>query len=55
LAPRDFERAVRLVPPRRSGVRATTSAHGGRILISDDAGYITAQTIHVDGGMGVNR
>ncbi|WP_163799255.1 SDR family NAD(P)-dependent oxidoreductase [Mycolicibacterium sediminis] len=55
LAPRDFERAVRSVPLRRVGRTVEDVGSVVAFLVSDDADYITAQTIHVDGGSGVHR
>lgn len=55
LAPKDFERAVRAVPLRRVGRTREDIGAVVAFLISDDASYLTAQTIHVDGGMGVHR
>ena len=55
VAPDDFERALRSVPLRRVG--RTTEDIGAVVafLVSDEAAYLTAQTINVDGGMGVFR
>lgn len=55
LAPTDFERAVRSVPLRRVGRTVEDVGAVVAFLVSDDADYITAQTIHVDGGSGVHR
>lgn len=55
LAPKDFERAVRSVPLRRVGRTVEDVGAVVAFLVSDDADYITAQTIHVDGGSGVHR
>ena len=40
---------------RASAIPASMSAHLIAFLLSDDAAYLTAQTIHVDGGTGTLR
>jgi NAD(P)-dependent dehydrogenase (short-subunit alcohol dehydrogenase family) len=55
IAPDDFERALRSVPLRRVGRTNEDIGAVVSFLISDDAAYLTGQTIHVDGGMGVYR
>jgi NAD(P)-dependent dehydrogenase (short-subunit alcohol dehydrogenase family) len=53
--PEDYERAISNVPLMR--VVDTHSDIGAVVafLISDDASYLTGQTIHVDGGSGTFR
>jgi NAD(P)-dependent dehydrogenase (short-subunit alcohol dehydrogenase family) len=55
IAPKDFDQALKQVPLRRVG--RTTEDIGSVVafLVSDEAEYLTGQTIHVDGGMGVYR
>jgi NAD(P)-dependent dehydrogenase (short-subunit alcohol dehydrogenase family) len=55
IAPDDFERALRSVPLRRVGRTNEDVGSVVAFLVSDEAAYLTAQTIHVDGGMGVFR
>jgi NAD(P)-dependent dehydrogenase (short-subunit alcohol dehydrogenase family) len=55
IAPRDFEHALRLVPLRRVGRTREDIGAVVAFLIGDDGAYLTGQTIHVDGGMGVYR
>jgi NAD(P)-dependent dehydrogenase (short-subunit alcohol dehydrogenase family) len=55
IAPDDFERALRSVPLRRVGRTNEDIGAVVSFLISDEAAYLTGQTIHVDGGMGVYR
>jgi NAD(P)-dependent dehydrogenase (short-subunit alcohol dehydrogenase family) len=55
VAPKDFAQALRSVPLKRVGrIREDVGAVVA-FLIGDDATYLTGQTIHVDGGMGVHR
>jgi NAD(P)-dependent dehydrogenase (short-subunit alcohol dehydrogenase family) len=55
IAPKDFERALRSVPLHRVGrIREDVGAVVA-FLVGDDASFLTGQTIHVDGGMGVHR
>jgi NAD(P)-dependent dehydrogenase (short-subunit alcohol dehydrogenase family) len=54
-APDDYAKALRRVPLKRIGdVRADVGALVA-FLLSTDATFITAQTIHVDGGIGFFR
>jgi NAD(P)-dependent dehydrogenase (short-subunit alcohol dehydrogenase family) len=55
IAPKDFEQAMRSVPLRRVGRTREDIGAVVSFLIGDDAAYLTGQTIHVDGGMGVYR
>jgi NAD(P)-dependent dehydrogenase (short-subunit alcohol dehydrogenase family) len=55
IAPKDFERAIRSVPLKRVGRIREDIGAVVAFLIGDDAAYLTGQTIHVDGGMGVHR
>jgi NAD(P)-dependent dehydrogenase (short-subunit alcohol dehydrogenase family) len=55
IAPDDFERALRSVPLRRVGRTNEDIGSVVAFLVSDEAAYLTGQTIHVDGGMGVFR
>jgi NAD(P)-dependent dehydrogenase (short-subunit alcohol dehydrogenase family) len=55
IAPKDFERALQSVPLRRVGRTSEDIGAVVAFLISDEAEYLTGQTIHVDGGMGVFR
>jgi NAD(P)-dependent dehydrogenase (short-subunit alcohol dehydrogenase family) len=55
IAPKDFERAIHAVPLKRVGRIREDIGSVVAFLIGDDASYMTGQTIHVDGGMGVHR
>lgn len=55
IAPRDYEYALKQVPLRRIGDPRGDVGALVAFLLSDDATYITAQTIFVDGGMGTFR
>jgi NAD(P)-dependent dehydrogenase (short-subunit alcohol dehydrogenase family) len=55
IAPKDFERALKSVPLRRVGRTAEDIGAVVAFLVSNEAEYLTGQTIHVDGGMGVYR
>lgn len=55
VAPKDFDRALRAVPLRRVGRTREDIGSVVAFLVSDDGGFITGQTIMVDGGMGVFR
>jgi NAD(P)-dependent dehydrogenase (short-subunit alcohol dehydrogenase family) len=55
IAPKDFEHALRSVPLRRVGRTREDVGAVVAFLIGDDGAYLTGQTIHVDGGMGVYR
>jgi NAD(P)-dependent dehydrogenase (short-subunit alcohol dehydrogenase family) len=55
LVPKDFEQALRSVPLKRVGRTREDIGAVVAFLISDDGAYLTGQTIHVDGGMGVFR
>ena len=55
VAPKDYERAVKSVPLRRVGRMREDIGAIVAFLVGDDATYLTGQTIHVDGGMGVCR
>jgi NAD(P)-dependent dehydrogenase (short-subunit alcohol dehydrogenase family) len=55
IAPKDFEQALRSVPLRRVGRTREDIGAVVAFLIGDDGAYLTGQTIHVDGGMGVYR
>jgi NAD(P)-dependent dehydrogenase (short-subunit alcohol dehydrogenase family) len=54
-APQDYERALKNVPLQRIGDPRRDVGALVAFLLSDDACYITAQTIHVDGGTGSFR
>lgn len=54
-APEDYEAAVRDVPLQRIGDPQADVGALVAFLLSDDASFITAQTIHVDGGTGCFR
>ena len=55
IAPKDLERALRSVPLQRVGRIREDIGAVVAFLVSDDAAFVTGQTIHVDGGMGVYR
>lgn len=55
VAPKDFERALRAVPLGRVGRTREDIGAVVAFLVGDDGGFITGQTIMVDGGMGVFR
>lgn len=55
LAPRAYESALKQVPLGRVGDPRTDVGALVGFLLSDDAAFITAQTIFVDGGMGTFR
>jgi NAD(P)-dependent dehydrogenase (short-subunit alcohol dehydrogenase family) len=54
-APVDYENAVKKVPLQRIGDPRTDVGALVAFLLGDDATFITAQTIHVDGGTGSFR
>jgi NAD(P)-dependent dehydrogenase (short-subunit alcohol dehydrogenase family) len=54
-APDNYEKAVKKVPLQRIGDPCTDVGALVAFLLSDDASFITAQTIHVDGGTGSFR
>jgi len=54
-APEDYEAAVRDVPLQRIGDPQADVGALVAFLLSDDAAFITAQTVHVDGGTGCFR
>jgi NAD(P)-dependent dehydrogenase (short-subunit alcohol dehydrogenase family) len=54
-APKDFEKALRRVPMKRIGHVRDDAGALVAFLLSTDATFITAQTIHVDGGIGSFR
>lgn len=54
-APDDYAKSLRRVPMKRIGdVRSDVGALAA-FLLSTDASFITAQTIHIDGGIGCFR
>ena len=55
IAPKDFDRALRSVPLNRVGRTHEDIGALVAFLVGDDGGFITGQTIMVDGGMGVFR
>jgi NAD(P)-dependent dehydrogenase (short-subunit alcohol dehydrogenase family) len=55
VAPKDFDRALRSVPLKRVGRTHEDIGAVVAFLVGDDGGFITGQTIMVDGGMGVFR
>ncbi|MBJ7341214.1 SDR family oxidoreductase [Mycolicibacterium sp.] len=55
VAPKEFDRALRGVPLHRVGRTREDIGAVVAFLIGDDGGFITGQTIMVDGGMGVFR
>ena len=55
VAPKDFERALRSVPLKRVGRTEEDIGSVVAFLVGADGTYLTGQTIHVDGGMGVYR
>jgi NAD(P)-dependent dehydrogenase (short-subunit alcohol dehydrogenase family) len=55
IAPADFDRALKSVPLRRVGRTEEDIGAVVAFLVGSDAGYLTGQTIHIDGGMGVYR
>jgi NAD(P)-dependent dehydrogenase (short-subunit alcohol dehydrogenase family) len=54
-APEDFEKSLRRVPMKRIGHVRDDAGALVAFLLSTDATFITAQTIHVDGGIGSFR
>lgn len=54
-APDDYAKAVRRVPMKRIGDVRTDVGALVAFLLSTEATFITAQTIHVDGGIGIFR
>jgi len=54
-APKDFEKSLRRVPMKRIGHVRDDAGALVAFLLSNDATFITAQTIHVDGGIGSFR
>jgi NAD(P)-dependent dehydrogenase (short-subunit alcohol dehydrogenase family) len=54
-APGDFEKSLRRVPMKRIGHVRDDAGALVAFLLSTDATFITAQTIHVDGGIGSFR
>ncbi len=54
-APRDFDKSLRRVPMKRIGHVRDDAGALVAFLLSTDATFITAQTIHVDGGIGSFR
>lgn len=55
IAPDDFDRALKAVPLRRVGRTNEDIGAVVAFLVGSDGDYLTGQTIHVDGGMGVHR
>ena len=55
VAPKDFDRALKSVPLRRVGRTEQDIGAVVAFLVGTDADFITGQTIHIDGGMGVHR
>lgn len=55
VAPADFNRALKSVPLRRVGRTVEDIGAVVAFLVGADGDYLTGQTIHVDGGMGVHR
>jgi NAD(P)-dependent dehydrogenase (short-subunit alcohol dehydrogenase family) len=55
IAPKDFDRALKSVPLRRVGRTNEDIGAVVAFLVGTDGDYLTGQTIHVDGGMGVYR
>jgi len=53
--PDDYHRAVKRIPLKRVGDTHADIGAMVAFLVSDDASYLTAQTIHVDGGTGTFR
>jgi NAD(P)-dependent dehydrogenase (short-subunit alcohol dehydrogenase family) len=53
--PKDFDQALKSAPLRRVGHAAEDIGSVVAFLISDEAEYLTGQTIHIDGRMGVYR
>lgn len=53
--PDDYRRAVNQVPLRRVGDTQADIGATVAFLVGPDASYLTAQTIHVDGGTGTFR
>ncbi|MDT5013939.1 MAG: hypothetical protein QOD39_99 [Mycobacterium sp.] len=54
-APEDYQAAIAKVPLQRIGHPRDDVGSLIAFLLSDDATFLTAQTIHVDGGTGVFR
>jgi NAD(P)-dependent dehydrogenase (short-subunit alcohol dehydrogenase family) len=54
-APDDYAKAVRRVPMKRIGDVRTDVGALVAFLLSTDGSFITAQTIHIDGGIGCFR
>jgi NAD(P)-dependent dehydrogenase (short-subunit alcohol dehydrogenase family) len=54
-APDDYAKAVRRVPMKRIGDVRTDVGALVAFLLSTEATFITEQTIHVDGGIGIFR
>ena len=54
-APDDYAKAVRRIPMKRIGDVRTDVGALVAFLLGNDATFITGQTIHVDGGIGVFR
>jgi NAD(P)-dependent dehydrogenase (short-subunit alcohol dehydrogenase family) len=55
VAPEDYQKAVKKVPLQRIGDPHTDVGALVGFLLGDDASFVTAQTIHVDGGTGSFR